>query len=189
MRTQLIAALAAITLCAPGYAAAQATPSTKTTATPPAALVGSWTSAPYEMPLSTDFDKSVWGPNARSVRDVHLTIAAGGQGTLTVTKKVLDARGRTVAGSMSIEEAKLTVGGLQDSSMPRAEYAVTVTSAERRYPDDKGYTWPLDGLRVRITAIDEGGDGGIEIRVDTPEGRGSFWETLHRRGRKPAQRK
>lgn len=176
MRTQFIAALAAVTLCAPGYAAEQSTPAS----TPSPALTGSWASAPYETPLSTDFDKSVWGPNAKSVREVQLTVTGVGQGTLTVSKKVLDAKGKTVAGSASIEEAHLTIGPLHEATTPRPEYAVTVDSAERRYPDDKSYTWTIDGLRVRIAALDEG-DGAIEIRYDTPEGRGSFWETLHRR--------
>jgi hypothetical protein len=187
MRTQLIAALAAVTLCAPGTAAAQTTPTSRPAAP---ALTGTWTSAPHETPLSTDFDRSVWGPGARSVRDVRMTIDASGQGTLTVTKRVLDQRGRTVAGSTSIEEARLTVGGLQEpSTSPRAEYAVTVASAERRYPDDKEYKWPIDGLKVRIATVDEGGDGTIEIRFDTPEGRGSFWETLRRQGRRAAPRR
>jgi len=184
MRTQFIAVLTAVTLCAPGYAAAQAPPSSK----PSAALTGSWMSAPYEMPLSTDFDKSVWGPNAKSVREVSLTITGKGQGTLTVSKKVLDAKGHTVPGSASIEEAHLTIGALQQAE-PRPEYAVTVVSAERRYPDDKDYTWKIEGLRIRIAALDEGGDGSIEIRYDTPEGRGSFWETLHNRAHKVARQR
>jgi hypothetical protein len=162
------------------------TPSTSKSSAPE--LTGTWTSAPNETPLSTDFDRSVWGPNARSVRDVQLRLDAAGQGTLTVTKRVLDAKNNTVAGSASVEEARLMVGGLQKGTGPRAEYAVTVQSAERRYPDDKEYKWPIEGLRVRITAI-EGADGTIEIRYDTPEGRGSFWETLRRQGRRPAQRR
>jgi hypothetical protein len=185
MRTPFIAALSAVMLCAPGYAVAQATSSSKAAAP---SLAGSWTSAPYEMPLSTDFDKSVWGPNAKSVRDVQLTIGANGEGTLTVTRKVLDAKGRTVPGSTSIEEARLTVGARQESTGPRAEYAVRVSKAERRYPDDTGYTWPLDGLKVRVATIEGAGEDTIEIRFDTPEGRGSFWETLHRQGRKAPRR-
>ena len=45
----------------------------------------------------------------------------------------------------------------------RSDLAVTVTRAERRYPDDPKGTWGIDGLRV-----------------DTPEESGSFWETLRR---------
>lgn len=183
MRTQLIAALAVVTLCAPGFVSAQATPPSKPDSTPPAELAGSWTSAAYETPLSTDFDKSVWGPNAKSVRSVELTIRTTGEGTLTVTKKVLDAKGRTVPGSSSVEEAQIKVGGPRESIASRTEYAVTVVSAERRYPDDPGYKWPLDGLRVKVATVEEDGQRAVEIRFDTPEGRGSFWETLFRQGR------
>jgi len=175
MRTQLIAALAVVTLCAPGYASAQA-------------LVGTWTSASYELPLGTNFDKSVWGPNAKSVRDVHLTVRESGDATLTVTKKVLDAKGKTIPGSSSIEEVRITVGGAQQSGAARAEYAVTVVSAERRYPDDPGYKWPLDGARVKVASVEEDGRPALEIRYEAPEGRGSFWETVFRQGRKPSGR-
>jgi len=182
MRTQLIAAGALVMLCAPLYSTAQTTSGSKSAATPPAEVVGSWKSAPYETPLSTDFDKSVWGPNAKSVRDVQLTIRPTGEGALTVTRKVLDAKGRTVPGSASVEEAQIRVGAAEESSASRTEYTVTVTSAERRYPDDPGYKWPLDGLRVRVASVDQDGQRAVEIRFDTPEGRGSFWETLLRQG-------
>jgi hypothetical protein len=176
--------MAVITLCAPGYISAQATPTSKPASTPPADLVGSWASAASETPLSTDFDKSVWGPNAKSVRNVQLTIRTTGEATLTVTKKVLDAKGKTVPGSSSIEEAQIKVGGPAESAVAgRTEYAVTVVSAERRYPDDPGYRWALDGLRVKVAAVEEEGQRVLEIRFDTPEGRGSFWETLLRQGR------
>ena len=184
MRTLSVAALAAVMLWATGTAA----PAQTSKSSAPE-LAGTWTSAPYEMPLSTDFDRSVWGPNAKSVRDVQLRLDAAGQGTLTVTKRVLDAKNNTVAGSVSIEEARLSVGGLQKGSGPRAEDEVSVQSAERRYPDDKEYKWPIDGLRVRIATLDQKPGESIEIRYDTPEGRGSFWETLRRQGRRPAQRR
>lgn len=181
MRTQLIAALAVVTLCAPGYAAAQATPAPKPATALPPDLVGTWTSSPYEIPLATEFDRSVWGPNAKSVRDVRLTLRPTGDGTLTVTKKVLDAKGKTVPGSSSIEEAQIKVGGVQESAAARTEYLVTVVTAERRYPDDPGYKWPIEGLRVRVASVAEDGQRAIEIRFDTPEGRGSFWESLRQR--------
>jgi hypothetical protein len=187
MRTQVIALVAAISMSALTIAASQTASPSKTT-TSPADLAGTWISEPYELPLSTDFDKSVWGPNAKSVRDVRLVIGKDGSGTLTVTRKVLDAKGRTVAGSVSIEEAKVTVGGLLESTSPRPEHEVNVISAERRYPDDKGDAWKIEGLRVKLAVL-EGAARGIEIRFDTPEGRGSFWEKLSRQGRKPPPRK
>jgi hypothetical protein len=123
---------------------------------------------------------SVWGKNASSVRTVALSIAASGQGTLEVTKRVVDGRGRTVKASTSIEKAQIVVGSPQPASAGRVEHPVKVTSAERTYPDDPGYRWPLDGLGVRIATIEEGGPNTLEVRFDTPEGRGSFWETLRR---------
>ena len=188
MRTQVIAMVAAVAVMSvPTTVSAQAATASKST-TFPADLIGTWISDPYELPLSTDFDKSVWGQNAKSVRDVRFVVGKDLTGTLTVTRKVLDGKGRTVPGSVSIEEAKVTVGGLQDPPGPRPEYVTNVVSAERRYPDDKGDPWKIDGLRVRLAVL-EGPERALEIRFDTPEGRGSFWERLRRQGRKPAPRK
>lgn len=150
-------------------------------------LAGTWRSTPEQLSLTTDFDRSVWGDNAKSVRTVDLTLKGTGEGTLTVTRKVLDAKGRAVAGSTSIEEAKIVVGEPQPAVHGRVEYEVKVVSGERRYPDDPGYTWPLDGLKVRVASFEDG-DGSIEVRFETPEGKGSFWETL-RRGSAPATRR
>jgi hypothetical protein len=170
MRTQLTAILAAVLLSVSTHAAQL-----------PKEFAGSWKSAPYELPLATDFDRSVWGPDARSVRNTQLRIQPTGEGILTVTRTVLDAKGKSVPGSTSIEEARIRVGARQESRIAsREEYAVTVASAERRYPDDPGYKWPLEGLRVRLTVIEEEGRRNLEVRFDTPEGRGSFWETLRR---------
>ena len=60
----------------------------------------------------------------------------------------------------------------------RSDLAVSVKQAERRYPDDPAFTWPIEGLRVGVSTFPDD-PGKLEIRVDTPEGRGSFWETLH----------
>ena len=101
-------------------------------------LAGTWRSAPEELSLTTDFDESVWGKNAKSVRTVEMAVRANGEATLTVTRKVVDARGRTVKGSTSIEEARLVLGSARPTVADRSELAVDVTSAERRYPDDPG---------------------------------------------------
>jgi hypothetical protein len=152
-------------------------------------LAGRWQSTPEEFRLTTDFDISVWGPNASSVRTVTLTISPSGQGTLEVVKKVVDARRRTVRASESIEKAQIVVGAPVAATAGRVEHPVKVTSAERTYPDDPGYRWPLDGLGVKIATIEGGAPGTIEVRFDTPEGRGSFWETLRkvRTGAAPAR--
>ena len=199
MQTRLIAVLTVMTLSTPGFLRAQgASPGAKPA--PPApvqgrasgaavsspsarpqaqTLTGTWRSAPYTRRLDTDFDKSVWGPNAESVRTVELNIRAGGEATLTVTTRVLDARRRTVAGSTSIEVAELVIGDPLPTVGVRTDRAVKVTKAERRYPDDPKSTWPIEGLRVQVTTLEDA-PGVIDLRFDTPEGRGSFWETLKR---------
>ncbi len=144
-----------------------------------AALSGTWNSAPDELPLSTAFDESVWGKNAKSIRTVEMTIRPTGDATLTVTRKVTDARGRTVPGSTSIEHADLVLGAVENSTGVRSELDVTVKHAERRYPDDPAATWKLDGLRIDVATFSDK-PGEIEVRVDFPEGHGSFWETLRR---------
>lgn len=156
-------------------------------------LTGAWRSAPEELPLATEFDESVWGKNAKSVRTVDMAVRPGGEATLTVTRKVVDARGRTVKGSLSIEEARVQLTGDAGAAAPvpeRQNLAVTVVAAERRYPDDPDSRWPIDGLRVGVTRFTDDPNV-IEVRVDTPEGQGSFWETLRRpaartRAAKPA---
>jgi len=193
MRTSLMAAATIFMLCALANAAAQAVPPGTTgkplvshdgprpreTSTMTPTLAGTWTSSPDQMKLTTDFDKSVWGPGASSVRTVSLTIRPSGEGTLQVTRKVVDARGRTVPASTSIEEARIVIGAPQPPAATRIEHTVTVVGAERRYPDDPESRLSLDGLRVKVVTFE--GDGKtIEIRFDTPEGAGSFWETLRR---------
>ena len=150
------------------------------------ALTGEWRSAPEETPLSSEFDESVWGKNAKSVRTVDLTVTPTGDAALTVTRKILDAHGREIKSATSIEHADLTIGAAQPSNDVRTDLAVTVTHAERRYPDDPSGTWPLDGLRVTVSTFADD-PARIEVRVDTPEGPGSFWETLHHSKPSPAR--
>jgi hypothetical protein len=159
-----------------GHVDAKATPS----ASFPAHLVGTWKATPDRISLSTPFDESVWGKNATSVRDVELNVMPSGQATLKVTRKVLNARGVAVAGSTSIEQATLTIGSAHDPVASRVEYDTRVVSAERRYPDMPESKWNLDGLRVTVSTLQGEENKSVEIRFDTPEGRGSFWETLHR---------
>jgi hypothetical protein len=141
-------------------------------------LAGRWASAPSETPLSTAFDESVWGPKAKSVRTVELQIDAAGRGVLKVTTRVVDGRGRT--GAASIEEARLVVGESRNTISTRFEHDVMVASAVRTYPDDPASKWDIDGLKVQIVTFGDGDGNTLEVRFDTPEGRGSFWETLRR---------
>jgi hypothetical protein len=152
------------------------------------ALVGTWKSTPDEMKLTSDFDTSVWGAGATSVRTVELDVRNSGDATLRVIKKVVDARGQTVPASTWVEEAQLTIGGASDGTATRVEHETTVVNAVRLFPDDKDYRWTIDGLRVKVVTFEDGDGGTLEIRYDTPDGRGSFWETLRREGASAARR-
>jgi hypothetical protein len=160
-------------------------PSVAATSAP--TLTGTWRSAVEETPLSSSFDESVWGKNAKSTRAVEMTVRPGGDATLTVTRKILDARGREIKPATSIEHAEISIGAVQHTIDVRADLAVTVKRAERRYPDDPAGTWALDGLKVTVSTFSDD-PSRIEVRVDTPEGRGSFWETLRRAARKSSTR-
>jgi hypothetical protein len=149
----------------------------------PTPVSGVWRSAPEETPLSSAFDESVWGKNAVSIRTVQMTVRPTGDATLTVNRKVVDGRGRTVPGSTSVEQVQMVLGAVQKSSDVRCDLTVTVKQAERRYPDDPGSVWPLEGLKVGVSTFTDD-PGTLEIRVDTPEGRGSFWEKLRRTANK-----
>jgi hypothetical protein len=195
MRKQLMTA-AVVLLVSAAIASAQTassrppqtggeTPSPSATFDP--ALTGTWKSAPDEMRLTSDFDKSVWGTNATSVRTVELVVRPSGDATLKVMKKVVDAKGKTVPASTWVEEAQLKIGGSSPGVGPRVEHEATVVSAVRLFPDDKDYRWDIEGLRVKLVTFSDG-DGSVEVRYDTPEGRGSFWETL-RRDRAAASRR
>jgi hypothetical protein len=146
------------------------------------ALVGAWASEPDRMRLITELERSVWGADAESVRTVEMRIEATGDAILTVTRKIVDPDGQPKPASVSIEAVQLRVGDPLPVRAGRIERAVEVLAAERRYPDDPDYRWPLEGVRVRIIGYEADADA-IEIRYDTPEGRGSFWETLRRDAR------
>jgi hypothetical protein len=178
MRIQLITAAAVLLLSAAG-AIAQSSPAAPAAPVAPS-LTGTWRSAPDEMKLTTDFDKSVWGPNATSVRTVELVVRSTADATLRVVKKVVDGKGRTVAASTWIEEAQLQIGDATPGVADRVEHQITVKSAVRLFPDDPNYKWAMDGLKVKLVTFTERDGNSMEVRYDTPEGRGSFWETLTR---------
>ena len=172
-------------------AASQRADPAATAKAPASALAGTWRSASEELPLTSAFDQSVWGANSKSVRTVELRIQPSRDATLTINRKVIDARGRTVPASASVEEAKLVIGDSHNGIATRIEHDVKVVGAVRTYPDDPGYKWDLTGLRVQVVTFTDGDGNTLEVRVDTPEGQGSFWETLRRDGRaerRPAQR-
>jgi len=174
MRIQLMMAAAVVLLSAAG-----ATAQTRPAASNPA-LLGTWKSVPDEVRLTSDFDKSVWGPNATSIRTVELVVRSDTDATLRVVKKVVDAKGHLVAASTWIEEAQLRIGEATPGVADRVEHQVTVTSAVRLFPDDKDYRWTLDDLKVKVVTFTDRDANTLEVRYDTPDGRGSFWETLKR---------
>jgi hypothetical protein len=184
MRIQLMTAAAVILLSA---AAATAQPR------PESALIGTWRSVPDELKLTTDFDKSVWGANATSIRTVELVVRTPTEATLRVIKKVVNAKRQTVPASTWIEEAELQLGAAAPGVADRIEHQVTVTKAVRLFPDDPNYKWPIDGLKVKIVTFTDRDPNTLEVRYDTPDGRGSFWETLRKtpnpKSQKPTPKK
>jgi hypothetical protein len=144
----------------------------------PAFLAGRWTSAPFELALTSDFHRSVYGNGARSVRTVTMVIRPTGEGVFTVTNTVRDGRGRQVAGTRQIEELRFTVGELVEEPGRQPRYATRIEHAERRFTDDPASAFPLDGAQLALYAA--ASTPTIEARFDTPEGTGSFWETLRR---------
>ena len=144
------------------------------------ALAGTWRSDTEPVRLVTDFDRSVWGEGAASERATDLVVEPSGSATLTVTRRVVDAKGRTIPASTSIEEVRLVIGGARPGPATRMEHDVTIVSAERRYPDDPPSAWALEGVGVKVVTFTDAEGKTLEVRFDTPEGRGSFWELLHR---------
>ena len=145
----------------------------------PGWMAGQWTASPFDVELDSDFHRSVYGAGARSVRLVNLTIRPTGEGTFSVTSSVRDRSGRTVTGTREIEEGRFTVGDLMREPGYQPHYTGRIVRAERRYPDDPGSTVPLDGAKLDLF-VPDGKTDTLNVRFDTPEGRGSFWETLHR---------
>jgi hypothetical protein len=182
----LTVAVALLALAAPSHAQTPpaspghqeheaATRSTRTVF--PASLAGRWTSAPFELTLTSDFHRSVYGPGARSTRMVTLTIQPSGEGVFTVRSSVRDRKGAVVAGTQEIEEARFTVGDLVEETGRQPHYSTRITHAERRFADDPASTFARDGVKLALY-VKEGAPGSIEVRFDTPEGTGSFWETV-----------
>lgn len=148
-------------------------------------LVGTWKAPTERLPLTGEFNEKVWGKNAVSVRDVSLTIKSTGDATLTISRKVLDARQRVVPGSSSVEQADVTIGAAKPGFATRLDHQVKVVKAERRYPDTAGEHWPLENLRIGVVTFTDGTNT-IEVRFDPADGQGAFSELLTRQS--PASR-
>ncbi len=67
-------------------------------------LSGVWNAEPLKVRLNSAFDVSVWGPDASSLRKVELTIRPSGEGTIKVTRSVVDGRGKPKPATVSVED-------------------------------------------------------------------------------------
>jgi hypothetical protein len=152
----------------------------------PAALAGTWLSPTDETPLNAPHQIAIWGENAKEVRRVQMVIKPSGDAVLTVDRRVIDARGRAVSGTTSIEHVDLRLGSPGAATGPRVDLPVTLERAERRYPGDPAGTWTIEGLRVTVTSFPDD-PSRLEVRLDFPDGRGSFWEELRRPAQRPSR--
>ena len=150
-------------------------------------LAGTWKATSERLPLTGDFNENVWGRNAVSVRDVTLTVRPSAEATLTIDRKVLDARGRVVPGSPSVEEATLTIGDAQAGLASRMNHDVKVVKAERRYPDNVSDPWPLENLRVDVVSFTDS-PGTLEVRFEPSDGQGAFSVLLSRSAAKGSRK-
>ena len=193
MLAKLVASAAVVLLCAqvswaqnpqPAKGLSDDEGSAATADAPPPvsrSLAGTWKGPTERLPLSGDFNEQVWGKNAVSVRDVSLSVKPTGEAVLTVSRKVLDARGRVVPGSASVEQADITIGAAQPGFATRLDHDVKVVKAERSYPDDPKDRWTLDNLRVSVVSFTDGAQT-LEVRFEPADGKGSFSELLTRQG-------
>jgi hypothetical protein len=181
VRTQVITAVAAsLTLCVLSAASAQNQSVLDK-------LSGTWRAEPLEIRLNSDFDVSVWGPNASSLRNVEMTLRPSGQGTIKVTRSVVDGHGKTKTASVSVEEAALVLRAPDVVDANRIEPNVDVQSAKRCYPDEPNDCTMLQGVKVKLVATDLEHDR-MYLHFDLPDGRGSFGETLIRRNARTTKR-
>jgi hypothetical protein len=151
------------------------------------ALTGHWQSSSLELALTSDFHKSVYGSGAKSVRSVTMTIKPSGEGVFQVMNSVRDRQGRVVTGTQEIEDVTFSMGDLVQEPGRPAHYTTHVMHAERRFTDDPKSAFAHDGVMLGIYRKDDKA-GEIEVRFDTPEGTGSFWETLRHAAARPAAR-
>lgn len=185
MFAKLFAAAAVIGLCAQ-VSWAQTSPAPRHTGTDEEngaatavspALVGTWKAKTERLPLTGDFNEKVWGRGAQSVRDVTLTVRPNGEGTLSISRKVVGKGGKVVPGSARVEEAELTIGAEQPGFATRIDHQVHVVKAERRYSDNPADKWTLDNLRVNVVTFTDGTNT-LEVRFDPADGQGAFAELL-----------
>lgn len=143
-----------------------------------AALAGAWKAQELKVPASTELDRQVWGEDASKVRNVQLLLEPNGSGTLRIASSVVDSKGRPKQYSQSVIEARVTLAE-PPAGGDRVQPQVTVVSAEERYLDDPKDVRKLDGvkLKVDLQTLDS---PILNIFYETPQGNGSFGESLQR---------
>jgi hypothetical protein len=70
-----------------------------------------------------------------------------------------------------------TLGPRETAPGDRTRHSTKVVKAERRYLDEPAGTFPLEGVSLEVYPPSEP-RAALEVRYDTPEGTGSFWESL-----------
>lgn len=145
----------------------------------PSSFAGAWRSAPFELSLAGDFERDVYGANANAVRITDLSIQPSGDGRLTVRHSVRRAGGQVVPGTRHTEDVTFRLTTTERSVGGRLCAPATILKAERTYLDGPRDTFPLEGAKVAVCEV-VGQAGQFEVRFDTPEGTGSFWETVRR---------
>lgn len=146
----------------------------------PAAWVGTWTAPQYKVARTADLDVAVWGRNVFATRDVDLSVEPDGDATLKVVESIVDQRGRRKPFATSITEARLQIRA-EDAASAAPRPLVLVTSADMRYADDPADRYDRKTLVVKLSLV-PGRTDAMNLRFDTPEGRGSFGDTLTRSG-------
>ena len=147
-------------------------------------FAGMWKAPEYKVAANTDLDLQVWGKGASKVRNVTLAMEPGGAGILRIHNSVVDARGRVKPYSASVIEARLQIEAPTVSSdSVRIEPVVKVLSAEERYLDGSKERRTLEGITVTMS-MPSADSNRLNIRYDTPQGTGSFGETLEPQGRR-----
>jgi len=140
-------------------------------------LAGTWKAQELKVPANTDLDREVWGTGASKVRNVRLLLEPNGSGTLRIESAVVDAQGRPKKFSQAVVDAKLSIA--EPPPGDRVQPPVTIVSAEERYLDDPKDVRKIEGLRLRLDLPSPESDI-LNIFYETPEGNGSFGETLRR---------
>ncbi|MGE0394288.1 MAG: hypothetical protein AB7I25_07815 [Vicinamibacterales bacterium] len=142
------------------------------------ALAGVWKAQELKVPAATDLDRQVWGENASKVRNVQLLLEPDGAGTLRIASSVVDSKGRPKQYSQSVIEARVTLSE-PPAGGDRVQPQVTVVSAEERYLDDPKDVRKLDGVRLKVD-LQTLDSPILNIFYETPQGNGSFGESLQR---------